>query len=521
MKVNTSIPIKFEEIEDYDERFQKVKIWLMHMGENYNRSFFAQEVVEEFMYTLKNTPLLGFIEEGKLGDKDFKGHEEILIIKDGEISTKYLGSAYGVIPESCNPRFEQKAGDDGVIRDYLVVDALMWTKFEDAIEILNEDGAVSQSMELHHEYDGYWDENNIFHFTKFKFDGACMLGRDVLPAMQRATVEKAFSVDLIESQVKEKINEFNEYIQKKFSKEVKILTIEEMLAKYNLSVEQLAEKGINAQDFSLEELEVKIQENFSEGEPEVTPEVTDGEGEVTPEVTPEVIPEVTPEVTEGEGEGEPTPEGEFQKNDILDKFKKRFELSHEDIRWKMYDKLDGHIQQSTNKEDAWYYIVSVYETHLIAEDDWGNGFYKVAYSVENNDITLGEVVEVHPMFLSSDEKGALELMRANFDTYEKENVELKEFKAKIESESHNQKAEDLFSSFNALEEDDLKELRAKVSEYSLEELESKTFEILGRKMATSKFAKKESKAPLAIKFVNAEKSTAQVDKYFEKHGITK
>lgn len=530
-EVNKVIPIKFEMVEDYDSRFQKIKIWLMHTGQNYNRSYFDKEVVEEYMHTVKNTPLLGFIEEDSSGNKDFKGHEEILVIKDGEFGTKYLGSAYGVIPESCNPRFETKEGDDGIFREYLVVDGLMWTKFDDAVEILNINNEVSQSMELSDEYDGYWDENNIFHFTKFKFDGACMLGKDVLPAMEKASVEKQFSVNELENQIKDKLVEFANYINNKFSKEVKDLTVEELLAKYNITMEDLAEKEINVENFSLEELEVEIKEKFSTEE-NSNEEVTE-EGSEEQKSTEENFTEDSEETeTENEENSEENTESTEEETDEVeedysqkeknkDKFSRVFELSHDDIRSKMYAKLDSHLTQSLNKgEDVWAYIVAVYETYIIAEDDWGNEFYMIKYGIENEDVQFGEVSQVYPMFLTSDEKGALELMRSNFEAFEKENTELKEFKASIEKEIHSQKAEELFSQFDKLTEEDISELRANVHNFSIEELEAKTFEILGRKMS-SKFTKKDVKNPISIKFSNNKDGMSSFDKYFEKHGIKK
>lgn len=526
MKVNTKIPIVFEVVENYDSRFQKVKIWLMHLGENYNNSFFSEEVVIENLHTIRNTPILGFIEEGKLG-KDFKGHEEVLVVKDGEVTTKYLGSAYGVIPESCNPRFEEKVGDDNVVRKYLVVDGLMWTKFDDSIEILNENESVSQSMELNDEFDGYWNEDKLFHFTKFKFEGACMLGKNVSPAMQRASVEKSFSVDFIGNQVREKIEEFNNYISNNFSEEVKNLTLEELLAKYSLTAEDLANKGISEKDFSIEDLEEKIKSEFEANENENL------EGEEKQVDKPETVVD-EPEADDNEtvaddnvdepdslelGVDEPSPE--FQKS-VMEKFKKRFELSHSDIRWKIYDKLDSHmIQNSIGNENSWFYVDSVFETYLIVDNENGQ-FYRINYAIESDDVALGNIVEVFSSFLTSDEKGALALMRANLESYEKENSELKEFKKKIEFEAHSKKAEELFNQFGALEEEDLIELRAKISDYSLDELEAKTFEVLGRKMAKSKFAKKKQEpTSISIKFENIDKDKGftSVDKFFTKHGV--
>jgi len=46
-KINTSIPINFEMIEEIpDSRFLKVKIWLCHTGENLNGSYFSKELLE-------------------------------------------------------------------------------------------------------------------------------------------------------------------------------------------------------------------------------------------------------------------------------------------------------------------------------------------------------------------------------------------------------------------------------------------------------------------------------------------
>ena len=42
-----SFPVMFEKVEDIesvDGRFTKVRIWLMHLGENFNGSVFEKEV---------------------------------------------------------------------------------------------------------------------------------------------------------------------------------------------------------------------------------------------------------------------------------------------------------------------------------------------------------------------------------------------------------------------------------------------------------------------------------------------
>lgn len=527
MKVNTKIPVRFEKVEDYDSRFQKVKIWLMHLGKNYNKSVFSKEVVEEAFDTLKNTPILGYIEESRLGDKDFRGHEMELVVEDGEIKSRYLGQAFGVIPENCNPRFEQKEGDNGDLLDYLVVDGLLWTKFDEAVSILEDsEGEVAQSMELHDEYDGSWDEEGWFHFSKIKFYGACMLGADVLPAMQKASVEKVFSTNVIQNEITRKLEEFSKLVDKNF-KEVNHVTLEELLAKYSLSVEALAEKGIKVEEYSIEDLEAKIQEfsNEQEDNQEDGQEGSEGEGTSTE------MGKEGEEDNEG-SEGKEGEEGtEFENEDgqgstggednPQEKFQLKFELSHDDIRSKMYASLDSHITQSGFQED-WHYIVSIYESHLVAENGWGDKFYMVDYSKDGDNITLGKVSEVFGMFLTAEEKGALELMRSSFEAFEKENQELKEFKANVMKESHEAEAEELFAQakFNKLSDEDLADIKAEVHNFSIEEIETKLYEMLGRKTAT--FSRKDTNSTsIKLKIDTQERTSSSIDSLFNKHGIRK
>lgn len=171
-----------------DTRFTKVSILLMHLGVNLNHSVFSKESVVNAMPTLKNIPILGYIENG-----DFSDHrEELFIVEDsnGEsvLDIKYKGVAYGVIPENNNHRFETHKGHDGVEREYLVVDGILWSKLE-GNSILEKDGIKSQSMEIC-EVEGSFESDGLYHITSFKFEGACILGNDVPPAMIDASITK-------------------------------------------------------------------------------------------------------------------------------------------------------------------------------------------------------------------------------------------------------------------------------------------------------------------------------------------
>ena len=214
---NISLPISFSvnnEISDKTNRFINVTIDVLHTGLNYNRSIFSKEVVNENIETIKNTPILGFITEVPYGDKDFKGHEYVITKDENGVKRKYIGEAFGMIPESCNPRWITKMCDDGQEREFLQVDGLLWTKFNDAANIMLENVEKPQSMELYpYDIDGYENDDGDFVFTKFSFDGCCILGSSKEPAMESAKIEVVnFTVgDFVKNIQSELINKYSEF----------------------------------------------------------------------------------------------------------------------------------------------------------------------------------------------------------------------------------------------------------------------------------------------------------------------
>lgn len=211
-----------DEIANEDTRFLKVTIDIMHTNDNLNGSFFSKEVVDACIDSIKNTPVIGFISNDKYThEKDFNGHEYVIERTDNGYERKCASSCYGVIPESCNPRWVMKNCDDGVEREFLQVDALLWEKFSDATGIIKRDSEKSQSMELEiNSIDGYDDEEDgLFHFTKFRFDGACILGEGVQPAMIGSTV----SLSDVNYSVKDFIANIQDELNDKFAAFTKLL----------------------------------------------------------------------------------------------------------------------------------------------------------------------------------------------------------------------------------------------------------------------------------------------------------
>ena len=219
-----SFPVMFEKVKDFeaaDDRFTKVRIWLMHLGENFNGSVFEKDVVDKAIPTLEYIPIVAFIEDNKLGEKDCSNHRYVITKDEKGVRRKYMGNAYGVImsSEDNNAYYEERLCDDGETRTFLVVDGLIWNMFEDSSEIINRDLIKNQSMELWDDgcsINGYEDEDGLFHFTEFSFRAACILGDDYEPAMINSTVEVQFAMsDLvkgIQSELNDKYSAFTKLV---------------------------------------------------------------------------------------------------------------------------------------------------------------------------------------------------------------------------------------------------------------------------------------------------------------------
>ena len=169
-KHKLSFPVTFEKIDEIksgDTRFTRLKCFLMHTNENLNYSSFSKEVIEEALPTLAYIPVVGFIENNELGEKDFSDHRYIITKDNGKVRRVYKGSAYGVVlsSEDNNAHFETKICDDGIEREFLVADAIAWNFLEDSSQILNRDLIKDHSIELdENSIEGYEDEKTgIFH----------------------------------------------------------------------------------------------------------------------------------------------------------------------------------------------------------------------------------------------------------------------------------------------------------------------------------------------------------------------
>lgn len=217
----TSFPVSFEKISqigDGDDRFTRVKINILHLGSNFNGSVFEKPIVDEAIKTLAYIPIVGFIEEDRIFDeRDFSDHRYVLTRTVNGVEEKYAGHGYGVILSSAdnNAHYEDVLCSDGEVRTFLCVEGVLWNMFEDMIDIFKRDINKNQSMELYiapSSYDGYEDENGLYHFTKFSFRASCILGNNCEPAMIDSEIKTHFSISDFSMKLQDEfLHKYNSY----------------------------------------------------------------------------------------------------------------------------------------------------------------------------------------------------------------------------------------------------------------------------------------------------------------------
>jgi hypothetical protein len=493
IKINTSLPIHFEKMDDIaDLRFTRVKIYLLHTGLNLNNSFFEKSIVENALPSLSNIPIVGYIQVDDKNKEDFAGHETKLVIDDNGVDIVYVGRAYGIIPETNNAKFELKTVD-GIEREYLVCEGLIFNKFANAVKIFDRDNTKGQSMELYPpSIKGEWSKNGYYKFTQFMWEGACILGDGITPAMVGSTIEK-FSFSTLKDELKDILDEFNKYY----------------------SMNQPSEKEVENIEFSSEGgncvVEVINKDTVVE---EVITEVTETEKVEEVVESEEVVTEVEETTTEFEKE---------EKEEVIPKFQVMFELSHDDIRSKLYELINPLNEEGYR--DWNYWIAEVFQTYFIAENWEDSSFYKFDYTIDGDNVSLvGEKVEVEMKWLVKGAEPSSETVFSNdeIEQLRVENTQLKEFKNTREKEDKMT----LLSKFSELTEEEVKTFVENIDKYNYQELELNLFALLGKKKAEFSFEQKEEKSgkpKLAlsnfgiVKDSNAPNYLELVDKYKNKN----
>ena len=189
-------PSVFKVDESFDsERFMKVRIAVMHSGENLNHSSFSTKVIKDAKDTFSDIPILAnivkYTDADGVEQLDYSGHDAHIeedAFNKGEYRLIYDEKVCGHVPTNCN--FEI-VHDDESDKDFVYVDAYLYREYGNyCCDILESRGNKTDvSAEIYTDEIAFDAKNNLVVVNKMRMSGITLLGEDVNPAMKGANAQ--------------------------------------------------------------------------------------------------------------------------------------------------------------------------------------------------------------------------------------------------------------------------------------------------------------------------------------------
>lgn len=400
---------------------------------NLNKSEIKPEVLESTLPSAMLRPILAsIVVDEETGEKDFGSHDFVFEEdENGNEIIRYIEQPVGVIFGDNTIEYDEEDDVNRAILHGYLFDGYC----QDAVDIMNRRKTVDCSVELSIREMSFNTADKVLTLDDFYVSGLTLLGSTINPGMKGSQVtiedfcEKENSVfshndKLIEmlEQLNEKIDNLSNFTIKENNSEklkeggIQAVKFEELLIKYGKTVEDITFEYENLSD---EELEAKFAEVFEE-------ENADGEGEADPEPTSEgdegeensneeevTEDENTEEENDDVNEEVVSEENKEEENveQFSEKLVKTYEISHDDIRYGLYNLL--YAQEEADNE--WYFINAVYDNHFTYENWSGDKIYGQSYVKDNDNVAFdGERWNLHRELLTDSEYAELVSMRSNY-----------------------------------------------------------------------------------------------------------
>lgn len=525
LKVPTTFAVE-DTVDENHRGMMKLKIKIFHTGLNRNQSYVSKKSAEKAMKTIADRPVLAAIHQLDDGTWDFEGHEiEVIKNEDGKEEYRYKESQVGSF--SSEPAFWEH--DDTTDKDYVCAYAYISREYTKACEILEAKNGSKNSCELFIDDLSYNAKNKYLELNDFYVNASTLLGShndgtEIQEGMlgSRADIE-AFSVDnnsvkydkndklieLLES-LNEKLSNFNKYDSKEGGNEENMTKFEELLQKYNKTVDDIDFEYENMSD---EELEQKFVELFDEevvDEPQGddTPSEDEGEKSDSTTTTTEDTDTKVDDDNDDENKSDPSIDDTPKKKVENEMITKSFEISHDDIRYALYNLLSSYEEA----DNTWYCITGVYDSYFVYENWDGGQIYGQKYTKDNDNVAFdGERYTLHKEYLTDSEFTELQSMRQNY-------AALKEFKDITEKNELHMQREAILADekYSVLAENEkFAELKTNMDNYSLTDLEKEAKVIFADHVASiGNFSMDNSKKTTGVKFFgNANKKSKPKKNY--------
>ena len=477
------------DVEETEDNKLYAKVRVCHTLLNRNGSYISEDSMKAAMPSLKYSPLLANIHQLDDGTWDFHSH-------DYHIETDENGNEHVVYDEKQVGTFTADEPyleyDKDMDKTYVVARVAIPESYTRCADIIREKNGTKVSCELIIYDCSYNAKEKYLQLDNFEFAGCTCLGseKDGTPIGEgmlgsKITLEDfseennsliKFNEKMVELQARlekletacfdnkennskeggnENLNKFDELCQK-YEKTVDDITFDYE----NMSDDELVEAFAKAFD------ETDSTDDGSEGDSTPSGNETATDGTVEGENNPT---EKNPDESEkGDTTEDETPfiDDDESKKKINNALTRTFEISHDDIRYALYNLLSSY----EDVDNEWYYITGVYDSYFVYENWDGGKIYGQKYTKDNDNVTLdGERYSLHKTYLTDSEYAEIESMRSNY-------AELRAFKENVEKNELHSKKESLLADekYSVLSDNEaFTELKKNMDNYSLDDLETK------------------------------------------------
>lgn len=528
------------DVEETEDNKLYAKVRVCHTLLNRNGSYISEDSMKAAMPSLKYSPLLANIHQLDDGTWDFHSHDyHIEKDEDGNENVVYDEKQVGTFTAD-EPYLEY---DKDMDKTYVVARVAIPESYTRCADIIREKNGTKVSCELIVYECSYNAKEKYLQLEDFEFAGCTCLGseKDGTPIGEgmlgsKITLEDfseennsliKFNKKMVELQARlekletacfdNKENNFKEGGNENLNK------FEELCQKYEKTVDDITFDYENMSDDELVEAfakafdETDSTDNGSEGTdtPSGSETTTDGnkEGEnnsTEPNPDESEKGDITEDETSFIDDDEP-------KKKVNNALTRTFEISHEDIRYALYNLLSSYEEA----DNEWYYITGVFDSYFVYESWDGGKIYGQKYTKDNDTVAYdGERYTLHKTYLTDSEYTELESMRSNY-------TELKEFKENVERNELHSKKESLLTDkkYSVLSENAaFIELKKNIDNYSLDDLETKAKVIFADYVSSiGAFSAKPEASKIPVLFMsnsNSEKESKKKAPYggiFEKY----
>lgn len=257
MKDKKYLNVTYNNFEQINEEFVKCTISVLSCSQVANGTKFDKESVEKAKGSLNYVPVIGYFK----GD-DFADHGIRLAIEDDEIKEVVKTVPFGVCIKDSS-RWQNIQKPNGEYEEYLVVDAYLWSRYSDAISVVQEN-KCNQSMEISVQNGEY--SEGCYNIKEFSFSALCILGENVQPAFNLAKIRTSdkFSKDELKDSYKEMLDRLSYTLDKAEEPVIEEPTepVVDYEAKYNEVIKELEELKVSYVD--LQTLHEKQTEELEE-----------------------------------------------------------------------------------------------------------------------------------------------------------------------------------------------------------------------------------------------------------------